>query len=216
MKKLFLISTFIISSAILLGENLDFTKDSIKLTKPDLTSGKNIMESLNNRKSSREFSETPLTLEEVSEILWACNGVNREDGKRTAPSGLNVQPMEIYAVFKEGICKYNPVAETLTLVVKGDHRNLSGMQDFVYAAPLNLVYIADLSKYDKFSNLSKEDGITLALQDAASQAQNVNLYTAGKGMKSITRGGAKWEELFKLLNLDNSKYKFVLAQTVGK
>ena len=69
MKKLLLICTSIFLSAMSFGTTIDFSVDSIKLAKPNLTSGKTIMESLSERRSSREFASTPLTLEEVSEVL---------------------------------------------------------------------------------------------------------------------------------------------------
>ena len=216
MKNFIYMLIFISCATISFGTQMDFSQESIKLLKPNLHSGKNIMETLNERKSSRDFTDITLTLEEVSEILWAANGINREDGKRTSPSAMGVYSVDIYAVFKNGIYKYNPVDETITLTAKGDHRTLAGMQDFVFIAPLNLIYITDMSKYEKFTNIDKEKLIFFSGQDAASYAENVNIYTAGKGMKSITRGGAKWEELFKVLNLDKEKYHFVLAQSVGK
>ena len=216
MKKLLLICTSIFLSAMSFGTTIDFSVDSIKLAKPNLTSGKTIMESLSERRSSREFASTPLTLEEVSEVLWAANGINRDDGKRTSPSAMGVHSLEIYVVFEGGIYKYDPLEETITLITEGDHRNLAGLQDFVYSAPLNLIYIMDISKYDRFSNLTREEKISLASQDAATSAQNVSLYAAGKELKAIIRMGARGDELITVLNLDSDRYKFVLAQTVGK
>ena len=129
---------------------------------------------------------------------------------------MGVHSLEIYVVFEGGIYKYDPLEETITLITEGDHRNLAGLQDFVYSAPLNLIYIMDISKYDRFSNLTREEKISLASQDAATSAQNVSLYAAGKELKAIIRMGARGDELITVLNLDSDRYKFVLAQTVGK
>ena len=98
---------------------------------------------------------------------------------------------------------------------EGDLRRLAGAQDFVYAAPLNLVYIADMSAYEG-KNIPAEHVRYLCGQDAAGYAENVNLYTAGHGLKSITRGSAPETELLKALGLDPGRYFMALAQTVGK
>ena len=92
---------------------------------------------------------------------------------------------------------------------------MAGMQDFVFKAPLNLVYVADLSVYDG-KNIPAEHVRYLCGQDAAGYAENVNLYTAGHGLRSITRGSLPEAELMAALGLDPSRCFAALAQTVGK
>ena len=89
------------------------------------------------------------------------------------------------------------------------------MQEFANTASVNIVYIADLSVYEG-KNIPVEKVINLCGMDAAGYAENVNLYTAAHGLKSITRGSAKAEEIITLLNLDPTRYTFILAQSVGK
>ncbi|WP_295940818.1 nitroreductase family protein [uncultured Alistipes sp.] len=188
----------------------------IALANPDLKAGMTINEALANRASSRDYTPAPLSLEELSGVMWAAAGVNRADGRLTAPSALALYPVRVYAVFAEGIYSYDAKAQKLVRVVEGDHRKLAGLQDFVYTAPLNLVYIADRTVYDDKKNIPAEAVRYLCGQDAAGYAENVNLYTAGHGMKSITRGGAREAELLQVLGLDAKRYFLALAQTVGK
>ena len=155
------------------------------------------------------------SLEELSGVLWAAAGENRTDGKLTAPSALALYPITVYAIFEEGIYRYDGREQTLTRVAEGDHRAAAGRQPFVATAPLNLVYIADLQTYEG-KGIPKENVLMLCAMDAAGYAENVNLYAAGHGLKSITRGSAPEAELLKALGLDPKRYFMALAQTVGK
>lgn len=187
----------------------------IALIQPDTTGGLTINEALQNRRSWREYAPEALSLEELSGVLWAAAGVNRPAANRlTAPSALGLYPIRIYAFFPEGAYLYDARALKLVRVAEGDLRALAGAQDFVNTAPLNLVYIADLSAYDGRS-IPPEHVRYLCGQDAAGYAQNVNLYAAGHGLRSITRGSAQ-PELLQSLGLDSAGYLFALAQSVGR
>ncbi len=188
--------------------------DTIVLTQPDLAAGKTINQALAERASSREYSAEPLSLEELSGVLWAAAGVNRPNGHLTAPSALALYPITVYAFTAEGVFRYNSELHVLVREAEGDHRELSAAQDFAYTAPLNLVYVADLGKYN--NNFPRDKAEFLSGQDAAGYAENVNLYAAGNGLKAITRGSLKSAEVLNLLSLDPKQYAVVLAQTVGK
>ena len=110
----------------------------------------------------------------------------RQD-RLTAPSALALYPVRVYAFFAEGVYRYDARTHKLVRVLEGDRRKLTGMQDFVFAAPLNLVYLADRTVYEG-RNIPAEHVRYLCGQDAAGYAENVNLYTAGHGLRSITRG----------------------------
>lgn len=190
--------------------------ERIALVKPDLKAGLTINEALHNRRSWREYNAGALSLEELSGVLWAAVGVNRpEENRLTAPSALALYPIRVYALFAEGIYAYDPAAHALVRVAEGDHRKLSGAQPFVFTAPLNLVYIADRAVYDG-RNIPADHVRYLCGQDAAGYAENVNLYTAGHGLRSITRGSAPEAELLAALGLDPDRYFLALAQTVGR
>ena len=101
------------------------------------------MEALEKRHSSREFAADALPLPLLSNLLWAAYGVNRADGGRTAPSALNAQEIDVYVALPEGAYLYDHEAHALNLVVRSDLRRVTGYQDFVDEAPLDLVYVAD-------------------------------------------------------------------------
>lgn len=188
----------------------------IALVTPDTVGGLTVNEALMNRRSWREYSAVPLTLEELSGVMWSAAGINRPGSDRlTAPSALGLYPVRVYAFFAEGAYSYDAQAQKLVRVLEGDRRRLAGMQDFVFGAPLNLVYIADLSTYEG-RNIPVEHVRYLCGQDAAGYAENVNVYTAGQGLRSITRGSAPEAELLAALGLDPARYFVALAQTVGK
>ena len=156
--------------------------ECIALAAPAAKAGATINEALAARRSWREFGPEKLSLEELSGVLWAAAGENRTDGKLTAPSALALYPITVYAVFEEGIYRYDGREQTLTRVAEGDHRAAAGRQPFVATAPLNLVYIADLQTYEG-KGIPEENVLMLCAMDAAGYAENVNLYTAAPGLR---------------------------------
>lgn len=188
--------------------------ETIQLTIPE-GNGATLLDALKNRASVRTYKDEGLTLEQLSGVLWAAAGQNRTDGRLTAPSALALYPIRVYAVIDNGIYLYHSKEHKLTLVKKGDFKQLTGLQDFVYTAPLNILYIADLEAYaERLGNMPEEDKLRLCSLDAAGYCQNANLWAAANGMGSITRGGAKGDEFLKTIGAPET-CRFILAQTVG-
>lgn len=185
----------------------------IELGPPDFTRPGTVREALQERHSEREFRPDELALGHLSGVLWSAYGVNREEGKRTSPSAMALYPIDVYAVLPDGVYLYAPDTHTLEPVVEGNFRELSGVQDYVYTAPLNLLYIANIKRYTG-SPLAPEMYLFLAGTDAGHISENVYLYCASQGLKTVVRAGAKVEELMRILMLD-ANHRFVLAQTVG-
>ena len=178
--------------------------------------GASINESLWARKSSRDFTQEPLSLEELSGVIWAAAGVNRVENQHlTAPSALALYPIRTYAFLEGGVYLYDAANHKLNRVVEGEYRELSAMQDFAYTAQLNIVYVADKSVYDGRGIDAAHVDMLCGL-DAAGYAENVNLYSAGHNLKAITRGSYKAQQILELLSLDSERYSVALAQTVGK
>lgn len=192
------------------------TFETIKLLTPDTQGGDALMATMQNRKSDREYLSVNLSHKHLSEILWAANGINRpESGKRTVPSAMAMYPLSTYAVLSNGIYLYNPEKHELQPIVEGDYRELAGIQPFVKDAPLNLVFIADYRKYTEGERTLPADyHLYMAALDAGHCTQNVYLYCASEGLKTVVRGRAQNEELLKLLGLEEN-YQFIVAQTVG-
>jgi len=187
--------------------------DTIKLPAPVLKKDKLFMQTLKERKSSREFSQKELSLQDLSNLLWCANGVNRpESGKRTSPSARNAQDVDIYVVLKQGIYLYEVKNHELLPVVSGDFRKDTGMQSYVGAAPLNLVYVSDLAKLD----FAKERGdqIMIAAIDAGHCSQNVYLYGAAANLAVVTRASIDKVQMAGILKL-RPEQLIVIAQTVG-
>jgi len=189
--------------------------DPIRLNAPDLDKGKTVMQALRDRSSQREFADRGLSLQHLSELLWAANGVNRSDGKRTAPSAMNKHPIDVYVVLQEGVYLYDPEGHQLLPRVQGDLRKLAGWQEFVATAPVNLVYVADMAKYgDAPFHMDETLKWTWVCLDAGHNAENVSLYCASEGLAAIPRAAINKEDLATAMQL-GPEQRIVLAQTVG-
>lgn len=195
------------STADLLQEKL-----SIELLPPQLERGGTLMQAFKSRRSVREFAKRPLPPEMLSTLLWVAFGINRSDiGGRTAPSAHNWQEIEVYAALATGLYRYEPKEHRLWLAASADLRALTGTQDFVGNAPLNLVYVADFSLMD---DASVEQRAFFAGADAAVIAQNVYLYSAHAGLAAVVRGLIDRRALARAMGLRMNQ-RIVLAQSVG-
>lgn len=147
---------------------------AIQLLKPQMDGGKPLMQALKLRATSRAFALDPLPLQTLSDLLWAAWGINRPDSKkRTAPSAMNWQETDLYAVMEKGVYLYDAAAHILKPVVAGDMRGLTGRQDFVKTAPLTLVFVSDLARTGK-GPADQKTGFVWA--DAAFICQNIYLF----------------------------------------
>jgi SagB-type dehydrogenase family enzyme len=184
----------------------------MKLPPPQTTGGKPLMQALQERHSTREFASRPLTPQTLSNLLWAAAGVNRPDsGKRTAPSARDWREIDIYVATADGTYVYESNAHALRQVLARDVRALTGKQDFVASAPLNLVYVADLSRMPETSS---EDMNRYAAADTGFIAQNVYLFCASAGLNTVVRGLVDRAALAAALGLAPHQ-QIILAQTVG-
>lgn len=184
----------------------------IKLLTPQTQGGKPLMQALKERKSSREFSQQDLPLQVISDMLWAAFGINRPDsGGRTAPSPMNTQEIDIYVVKSQGVYLYDAKANILTPVATGDMRGITGIQPFVAEAPINLIYVADLSKMERIAD-TDIDFYTGC--DAGFISQNVYLYCASVGLSTVVRAWVDKPVLAKAIKLRPNQ-RIILAQTVG-
>jgi SagB-type dehydrogenase family enzyme len=184
----------------------------IKLPPPQKEIGKPLMQVLNLRHSTRSFNTLPLPMQELSNLLWAAFGINRpETGKRTAPSALNWQEIDIYIADAEGVYRYDAENNNLIKIMSEDIRALTGKQDFLKVAPVDFIYVTD---YSRTSNISQEDKLLFSCADVGFIAQNVYLYCASQGLGTVVRGMIDRDVLSKKLGLKPDQ-KIMLAQTVG-
>jgi len=182
------------------------------LPAPQTDGGKPLMQALKERHSTREFSPEKLSPQVLSNLLWAAFGINRpETGKRTAPSAVNWQEIDIYVATADGLYVYDAKGNKLDPVLGEDVRGSTGTQAFVKDAPLNLVYVADFAKTGKASG---EDSTFYTAADAGFIAQNVYLFCASEGLAVVVRGSVDRAALAKVMKLRPDQ-KVLLAQTVG-
>jgi SagB-type dehydrogenase family enzyme len=184
----------------------------VELPKPQTDGGRPLMQVLKERRSSRQFSSEKLSLQVLSNLLWAGFGVNRPDsGKRTAPSAMNKQEIDSYVAIADGLYIYDARGQMLNPVRAADVRAATGTQPFVKEAPVNLVYVADLART---GGENSEDNILYPAADTGFIAQNVYLYCASEGLATVVRGSVDRPALAKLMKL-RPEQKIILAQTVG-
>jgi len=188
----------------------------ISLPAPDKTGGKPLMQALNERQSIRTFTKDTLTQQQLSDLLWAGWGINRADlKKRTAPSARNVQEIDVYVALPSGLYFYIAESHTLKQINNKDLRKLSGTQDFVAEAALNLVYVADLGKLGKKEGDEiKDSDLLSSYANTAFIAQNIYLYCASANLGCVIRGMVPKEQLAPEMGL-RSNQRIILAQTVG-
>ena len=183
----------------------------VQLSKPQTESGNPVLRLLEKRASSREFSPQPLPVAILSNVLWAAFGINRTDGRRTAPSARNVQDIGIYVAVSDGLYLYDPKANGLKPILVEDIRALTGTQPFVKDVPVNLVYVSDYAKMGKSTDEEK------ALYSGAHTgfiAENVYLYSVSEGLATVVRALIDRPALAKAMKLRPDQ-KITLAQSVG-
>ncbi|MBE0547218.1 MAG: SagB/ThcOx family dehydrogenase [Rubrivivax sp.] len=185
---------------------------SSALPPPAQEGGMPLMEALRRRRSQREFSPEPLSEQCLSDLLWAAAGVNRPElGGRTAPSAMNAQEVELYVALPKGLFRYEPKAHELQLMLASDVRSVTGYQDFVDDAALDLIYVGDHTRMKLVPAAQRE---AYAFTAAGAMAQNVYLYCASAGLATVVRAWFDRSALSQAMGLGNDE-QLLLAQTVG-
>lgn len=186
---------------------------SLFLPSAHTTGGLSLMNALAQRQSQREFDPAPLPEQMLSDLLWAAAGINRPDlGRRTVPSAMNAQEVEVYAALPIGLYRYAAPTQTLHLVSATDVRRVTGYQDFVDTAPLDLVYVADYALMKAVPAAQRE---SFAFVAAGAMAQNVYLYCASAGLATVIRAWFDRDALAKAMGLAHHQ-QVLLTQTVGR
>lgn len=186
-------------------------QETIDLPVPDTTGGKTLRQALQERRTSREFSNKALPTGMISNLLWAAFGVNRATGGRTAPSAHEWHEIDVYVATADGLHLYDARNHSLRPILAQDIRVKTGTQSFVADAPVNLVYVAD---YSRMVEAEETDRILYSAADAGFISQNVCLFCASEGLATVVRGMVPRNELAKLMKLRPNQ-RVVLAQSVG-
>jgi nitroreductase len=170
------------------------------------------MQALRDRKSDRSLSEKKLSIQVISDLLWASFGINRPDsGMRTAPSAVNWQEIDIYAAMSNGRFLYNAAGNRLDPVLKEDIRPLTAKQDFAGHAPLVLIFVADFSRMEGASDRDRQ---FYSAADTGFISQNVYLFCASEGLSTVVVGYLDRDALSKAMKL-GPEQRIILTQPVG-
>lgn len=190
------------------------TLSPIQLKAPEKKAGLSVMETLANRHSTREFSNKNLTLQELSNLLWAANGINRPEKRmRTAPSAMNAQEVDVYVCMEEGAFLYDAKSNQLQPVIQEDLRGLvGGKQTFVKNAPVVLLMVSDLSK---LPGGNSEQTKLMAAIDAGIVSQNISIACSGLGLITVPRASMDKEALAQKLKLKSTQL-LLMNNPVGK
>ena len=185
--------------------------EAVALPPPRRKGGKPLIEALAFRRSTREYSDRPLPLQVLSDLLWSAFGVNRPSGDRTAPYWRHIMVIDVYAAMADGVWLYEPKGHALRPHLRADIRAQTGQQDFVGTAPLNLIYVAH---GDRMQDISPAERRLYASTDTGFIGQNVYLFCASEGLATVFRGAVDYEKLDKTMQLGADQF-VTFAQTVG-
>jgi len=197
-------------------------KIRIKLPEPRYDSNFSIEEALLKRRSIREYTGEPLTLQEVSQLLWAAQGITDPRGFRTAPSAGALYPLEVYVMvgdvenLTEGVYKYKPAEHELLKLTDGDKRaELSEAalgQDWVKEAAIDIVVTA---VYERTTVKYGDRGIRYVHMEAGHAAQNLCLQATALNLGTVTVGAFYDEQVKEVLNLPEDEQPLYIIP-VGK
>jgi len=184
----------------------------VKLPAPQMTGGRPLMDCMKARESMREFGPEKISPQILSNLLWAANGINRPDsGKRTAPSAVNWQDIDIYVATAEGLFLYIPKEHALKKILGEDVRAATGTQDFVKDVPVNLIYVSD---YGKLPRGTDEDRRFYSGTHTGFISQNVYLFCASEGLATVVRGLIDREAMAKVMQLRPEQH-ITFSQSIG-
>ncbi|MCX7984975.1 MAG: SagB/ThcOx family dehydrogenase [Bacteroidetes bacterium] len=191
---------------------------TITLPTPDTTGGMPIMKAFALRASERVFDTTALPIQKLSNLLWAANGINRPgERKRTAPSALNAQDIDIYVFLSNGVYLYDANQHVLIGVVEGDHRQLfSRSPGSDPIPPVLCLLVSDISRFRFGVDSARR---VWAAMDAGIVSQNISLYCASAGLATRPRAMMNHQKVRELLHLKDTHIPMLnlpISQKLGR
>lgn len=179
------------------------TNNPIELNQPDTGRGRPVMTALHDRASVREFDGQPIKLADLSDLLWAANGINRPgEGKRTAPSAMNAQDIDVYVFLETGVYRYDAAAHRLMPVVDGDHRGVFSKNETDPKPAMLCLLVSDISRFRAGDDTLRREWGAI---DAGMAGQNILLFCASEGMLARPRVGMDKTRLKELLHLADTQ-----------
>jgi SagB-type dehydrogenase family enzyme len=202
-------------------------EEVVKLPPPQMDGGMPLMKALSLRKSTRgNFGpEKPLSMQTLSNLLWAADGVNRPGtNHRTAPSAADWQNIDIYVLTKDGVFLYDSPQHSLKVITKEDMRANAGLegsstgpmkQDFAKTAPVSLVYVADMAKTKTMNFGGEPVGLWWSAVGVGAIAQDVYLFCASENLACIVRAMIDADKLSQVFKLGPDQ-KVMVTSTIGQ
>lgn len=220
------LACLMMSSLLMIVPSFSLAQEAevIKLPPAQMEGGMPLMQALKLRQSTRgNFGpEVKLSMQVLSNLLWAADGVNRPGGHRTAPSAVDWQNIDIYLFTADGIFLYDAVNHALKVFSKEDARATSGLegggqmkQEFAKTAPLSLVFVGNMAKTKTMKYGGQDVGIPWTYTGAGAIAQNVYLFCASEGLACILRAMLDEVQVAKTLKLGPDQ-KVLLTQTIAQ
>lgn len=205
-----------LATTLLLSTSVFAAQVEIVLPTVETSGDLSVMQALSQRKSSRNFVDKNLTVNQLSKILWAADGVNRPNGKRVNPAALSSYCVEVYAVTSKGIYLYDATNHKLTLIAEGDFRSTTTTgQSFVTKAAVNLVYVENPDAWSTArKNPPREAQLANANVAVGAMVQSVALAAQTEGLGNCVRGSINRDEFKRVAKLSDAK-TILLAQSVG-
>ena len=201
---------------------------TVSLPAPQLTGNLSVEASIQNRRSVREYANESVTLGNVSQILWAAQGItNTQYQLRAAPSAGQVYPLEVYVIagpnvtgLKEGVYQYEPSNNTLEMFMnsdlRGDLSTIADGQPWVKQAPLDILITGDYQKMiDKYPN--KQLSITFVDLEAGGVGENIYLQAESLNLATVALGSFDSSQLsqkFELPSNETPLYIFPIGHPV--
>ncbi len=198
---------------------------NVKLPEPTIDGAVSLEQAIKRRRTERSFSEEALTAAQLSQLLWAAQGVTEDGGvKRAAPSGGALYPMDVYAVIgdgcvetlSEGVYHYEPEGHALTRGVKTDRRNQLAAaalgQTWMARAPVNLVITAE---YARICSKYGDRGVRYAMIEAGHVGQNIFLQAEALGLSAGIVGAFRDREVIECLRIPGA-HEPLLIMPVGR
>lgn len=204
-------STGLIGAALLAAAPALGAATERALPPPQTDAGKPLMQALKLRHSTREYADRALPDQVISNLLWAAYGINRPSGDRTAPYWRHIMTIDVYAAMSDGLWLYDPKRHVLVQRSSSDLRKVTGLQEFVAQAPLNLVYVAH---GERMREVPAQARRLYAGVDTGFIGQNVYLYCASEGLATVFRGSIDYDKLKSAMGLSREEF-VTFAQSVG-
>ena len=194
-------------------------EENIRLPKPQKDLEFSLMKALEKRRSIRKWIDTPLSEQELSNLLWAACGVTKNKygkvkSKRTAPSACNSQEIRVYVLLANGAYLYSEENHELVKILKKDIREYIGTQKMMRCAPMGLVFVADLSRMTSPFVRKKDAQRFSAWVNTGYVSQNVYLYCAASKLGTVALALIDREKVRTLMGLKEHE-KIVITQVVG-